>query len=72
MRQLFNVPKDVNTRIYNKKSEDSIELEHLYDLEWTVFEAGIYENHLLILEKQGRRMPSSSFQIVRKYKRSRL
>ena len=47
MRRLFNVPEDVNTRLWNKYSGDT--LEHLSHLEQTVQEAGLFENQLLVL-----------------------
>ena len=50
MKQRFNVPDDVCTRLWNKYSSDT--LEHLSKLEQTVQEAGLFENQLLVLEKQ--------------------
>ena len=50
MRQLFNVPEDVKTRLWSRYTVDTI--EHLTRLEHTVYETGFFENQLLILEKQ--------------------
>ena len=50
MRRLFDVPEDINTRLWNKYSGDT--LEHLSKPEQTVQEAGLFESQLLVLEKQ--------------------
>ena len=50
MRRLFNVPEDVSTRLWNKYSGETLEL--LSKPEQTLVEAGLFENQLLVLEKQ--------------------
>ena len=48
MRRLFNVPEDIKTRMWNKYSEYTIgRLSKPYH-----YEAELFENQLLILEKQ--------------------
>ena len=50
MRQLFDVPENVKTKLWRRYSANR--LDRLNTLEQTLYETGFLDNQLLILEKQ--------------------